>query len=57
MLIIFDLNGVLLYRHPKGNVNYKRRADAYIGGRATFIRPHASQMINEIINDGHEVGI
>ena len=57
MLVIFDLNGVLLYRHPKGPLNFNRKADAYIGGRATFVRPYASALIYHLINSGHEVGI
>ena len=57
MLVILDLNGVLLYRRSKGRLVHNTKPDAYVGGRATFVRPHARNFIDKLIYNGHQVAI
>lgn len=45
MLIIFDLNGVLLYREPRGKKKYHAEDKGLIANRRTYVRPGAREFL------------
>tara|TARA_B100001113_G_C21119928_1_gene626944 strand:+ start:957 stop:1514 length:558 start_codon:yes stop_codon:yes gene_type:complete len=56
MLIIFDLNGVLLYREPRGYKKYHAEDRGFIANRRTYVRPGAREFLLNLCLH-HEVAI